>query len=117
MSIAKLITKQIPGSHKTKSYHIKRGEKIAQMIHERFLISSPYQWQVKHLKWTLQMLSRDIGNNTLYDYWLTIRKIASCLGKWSHWKEHLPPPKHLSSASKGGRKPLLSNKKPISTLQ
>lgn len=111
MSISKLINKQIPGSSKTKSNHIKRGERIAQMINERFLISSPYQWQVKHLKWFMEVLSRDIENSTLYDYWLTTRKIGSCLGKWQHWQKHLPNPKHCAISSKGGRKPLLSNKK------
>lgn len=110
MSIAKLLKKQIPGSSKTISAHIKRGEKIANMIEERFSISSPYQWQVKHLKWVLSMLGRELSTATIYDYWLTIRKIASCLGKWPDWESHLPNPKHKLSTTKGGRKTLLSNK-------
>lgn len=109
MSIEKLISKQIPGSQTTKRNHIRRGEKIAQMIQERFQIYSPYQWQLKHLKWIMGVLKSEVGEPTLYDYWLTIRAISSCLGKWENWQNQVPNPKYIFGKSTG-RKPMLSNK-------
>lgn len=110
MSITLLLKKSTPGSLASIKKHIQRAERLAEMIDEQFSINSPYKWRVKHFQWTVDALKRELTISTLYDYWLTIRVIASCLGKWHNWEPYLPNPKHKKPNINGGRKPLLSNK-------
>lgn len=89
MSIALLLKRALPGSKASINGHIDRGERIAAAIRERFHISEPHQWQVKHLRWMLERWAEPLSPSTRYDYWRTARALASVLGRWPDWEPHL----------------------------
>ena len=89
MSIALLLKRALPGAKASINGHIDRGERIAAAIQERFQISEPHQWQVKHLRWMLERWAEPLSPSTRYDYWRTARALASVLGRWSDWESHL----------------------------
>ena len=82
MTIALLLKRALPGSKASINGHIDRGERIAAAIRERFHISEPHQWQVKHLRWMLERWAEPLSPSTRYDYWRTARALASVLGRW-----------------------------------
>ena len=49
MSVSMLLKRALPGAKASINGHIDRGERITVAIQERFQLSEPYQWQVKHL--------------------------------------------------------------------
>lgn len=89
MSIAILLKRSLPGSKSSIAGHIERGERIAHAIQQRFDISEPRQWQVKHMRWVLERWASDKSEATRYDYWRTVRVLAAALRKWSDWQPHL----------------------------
>lgn len=92
MSIALLLKRALPGSKASINGHIDRGERIAAAIRERFHLSEPHQWQVKHLRWMLERWAEPLSPSTRYDYWRTARALASVLGRWPDWEPHLRGP-------------------------
>lgn len=110
MSIAILLKRSLPGSKSSIAGHIERGERIARAIQQRFGISEPRQWQAKHLRWVLERWASEKSEATRYDYWRTVRILASVLGKWQDWRQHLDGAwcRHGS----GGRLPKFSNRIP-----
>jgi hypothetical protein len=44
-------------------------------------IREPHQWRVKHLRWALERWSINLLPSSRYDYWRTVRAIASALGR------------------------------------
>ena len=89
MSIAMLLKRALPGAKASINGHIDRGERIAVAIQERFQISEPHQWQVRHLRWVLERWAAPLSASTRYDYWRTARALASVLGRWPDWDPHL----------------------------
>ena len=89
MSIALLLKRALPGSRASVVGHIERGERISDAIRERFAISEPRQWHVKHLRWVLERWAEPLSSSTRYDYWRTARALASVLGRWPDWEPHL----------------------------
>ena len=89
MSIAILLKRSLPGSKSSIAGHIDRGERIAQAIQQRFGISEPRQWQAKHLRWVLERWVSEKSEATRYDYWRTVRVLASALNHWPDWQPHL----------------------------
>lgn len=80
-----------PGAKSTVVGHIRRGERIAAAINERWGLVTVRQWQVKHLRWFLEdwCLKQGEAKTTRYDYWLTVRVITAALGKLDDWEPHL----------------------------
>ena len=107
MSIALLLNRSTPGANVSINGHIKRGERIADAINERFGVREPRQWQVKHLRWVLERWAVEQASTTRYDYWRTVRVLASALGKWSDWEPHLRGP--WCKDGIGGRRPKLAH--------
>lgn len=89
MSIATLLKRALPGAKSSIAGHIERGERIALAIQERFDISEPRQWQAKHLRWVLERWAGEMSDSTRYDYWRTVRALASVLNHWPDWEPHL----------------------------
>ena len=89
MSIAMLLKRALPGAKASINGHIDRGERIAVAIQERFQISEPRQWQVKHLRWVVERWAEPLSPSTRYDYWRTARALAAALGHWPDWAPHL----------------------------
>ncbi|MDP2826362.1 MAG: hypothetical protein Q8O52_27200 [Sulfuritalea sp.] len=85
MSIDMLLKRALPGAKASINGHIDRGARIAVAIQERFQISEPHQWQVKHLRWVLEPWAESLSPSTRYDYWRTARALASMLvaRQWS----------------------------------
>lgn len=89
MSIALLLRRAMPGARASISAHIKRGERIADAIQERFEVCDPHQWQAKHVRWVLDRWAQPLSISTRYDYWRTARALAAVLGHWPDWAPHL----------------------------
>jgi hypothetical protein len=106
MSIATLLKRALPGSKSSVAGHIGRGERIAHAIQQRFGISEPRQWQVKHLRWVLERWAGGMSDSTRYDYWRTVRALVSVLNHWPDWSIHLRGP--WCKPGIGGRPPKLS---------
>lgn len=111
MNITLLIAAAIPGSKSTIHNHVQRGERIATAIQQRYQISTPHQWQAKHLRWFLEVQTVGMSHASRYDYWRTCRALASVLGKWPAWENHLRGNWNLHAAKqRGGRPAKLANR-------
>ena len=107
MSIAILLKRSLPGSKSSIAGHIERGERIAQAIQQRYGISEPRQWQAKHLRWVLERWASEKSEATRYDYWRTVRVLASVLNHWPGWEPHLRG--EWCRAGRGGRPSKISH--------
>ncbi len=96
-----LLKRSLPGSKSSIAGHIERGERIAQAIQQRFGVSEPRQWQAKHLCWVLERWASEKSDATRYDYWRTVRVLASALNHWPDWQPHLRG--KWSRTGRGGR--------------
>jgi len=107
--IEMLLKRAQPGKNSGVKAHIKRGQRIASRIEERWRISEPYQWKVKHLQWFLKADTAALSPASRYDYWRTARVIAAALGHWHDWEPHLrgpwtrPKPPGPQPGAPGGR--------------
>lgn len=120
MRIDVLLRRAQPGSHRSVEQHIRRAQRLHDLIAERFGIREPYQYRAKHLRYALERGTAGLAPATRYDYWRTARVIAATLGKWSDWEPYLRGPWtmpriHAESArqgdgrsSVGGRPPKLA---------
>ena len=117
MNIALLLSAAIPGSKRTVSDHIKRGERIAAAIQQRYQISTPHQWQAKHLRWFLEVQTAGMATTSRYDYWRTCRALASTLGHYRNWEPHLRVSWNPhNDKQRGGRPAKLAHKNKNTTL-
>lgn len=104
-----LLRRAQPGKSGGVKAHIKRGQRIAQRIEERWGIREPYQWRVKHLQWFLKAETEGLSPATRYDYWRTACVLAAALGHWPDWEPHLrgpwtrPKPPGPRPGAPGGR--------------
>jgi hypothetical protein len=81
MGVAILLERALPGAKASLRGHIERAGRIARAIETRFRIWEPHQWRVKHLRWALERWSINLLPSSRYDYWRTVRAIASALGR------------------------------------
>jgi len=107
MSIATLLKRALPGSKSSISGHIERGERVAHAIQLRFSVSEPRQWQAKHLRWVMERWASEKSEATRYDYWRTVRALASVLNHWPDWEPHLRG--EWCRAGRGGRPSKISH--------
>lgn len=108
MSMTTLLRRSIPGKSTSIQNHIKRGERIADAINERYGVSEPRQYKAKHLRWFLSVHCSKLSDSTKYDYWRTVRALCSALGKWPDWEPHLRG--EWVRSGKGGRPAKLAHK-------
>jgi len=101
MGVAILLERALPGAKVSVRGHIERAERIARAIHARFGIPEPHRWQAKHLRWVLERWAGGLSSASRYDYWRTVRALASALGRWPDWEPHLRGP--WQRQGKGGR--------------
>ena len=108
-----------PGKNSGVKAHIKRGQRIANRIEERWGISEPYQFKVKHLQWFLKTDTANLSPASRYDYWRTARVIAAAIGRWDSWEPHLrgpwtrPKPPGPKPGAPGGRPKKLARSRPV----
>lgn len=87
-----LLVRSLPGSRRgSVRAHLQRAERIANSLWPRWQVG-PYQWQAKHLRWYLTTQTEAYTHGTRYRHWLTVRALASALGKGDHWLHHLQGP-------------------------
>ncbi|WP_311950444.1 hypothetical protein [Halomonas piscis] len=104
-----LLKRAQPGKSGGVKAHIKRGNRIARRIEERWHISEPYQFKAKHLQWFLKADTASLSLASRYDYWRTACVIAAALGHWPNWEPHLrgpwtrPTPPGPRPGAPGGR--------------
>jgi len=110
VTIALLLKRALPGAKASIAGHIERGERIAQAIQQRFGISEPRQWQAKHLRWVLERWASEKSEATRYDYWRTVRVLASVLNYWPNWAPYLQG--KWCRGGNGGRMSKLAGKPP-----
>ncbi len=84
-----LLRRAQPGKTSGVRAHIRRGQRIARCIHERWGISEPYKWKVKHLQWFLKVVTAELSPASRYDYWRTAGVLAAAMGRWPDWEPHL----------------------------
>ncbi|MBN2701029.1 MAG: hypothetical protein JXR29_06235 [Methylothermaceae bacterium] len=111
--IRRLLERAQPGSRGGVECHIKRGERIAELIRGRYGVTHPRQWKCKHLRWALERGLEDLAPPTRYDYWCTARACAAALGKWPDWEPHLRgswtrPDGKKENLQTGGRPPKMA---------
>ncbi|MFY0992890.1 hypothetical protein [Halomonas sp. C05BenzN] len=113
-----LLRRAQPGKSGGVKAHIKRGERIARAIEERWGIREPYQWRVKHLQWALKTGAANLAQASQYDYWRTACVLAAALGHWPDWEPHLrgpwtrPKPPGPRPGAPGGRPRKLARSRP-----
>ena len=80
-----LLNRKIKGNRQTRvKEHLNRARCIATAIWARFQVG-PYQYKLKHLRWYMEVCTRNLAPNTCYRYWLTIKKIVHALDKNAGW--------------------------------
>jgi hypothetical protein len=115
-AIRRLLARAQPGSSGGVAQHIRRGERLAALIEDRWGIARPEQWRVKHLRWVLEHGFPEVGPATRYHYYRTLRVIAAAMGHWPDWEPHLrgawttPTGGTRASAEHGGRPPKLARR-------
>lgn len=84
-----LLKRAQPGKNSGVRAHIKRGQRIASKIEERWKINEPYQWKAKHLQWFLKAETAALSPATRYDYYRTVCVLAAAMGHWPAWEPYL----------------------------
>jgi hypothetical protein len=126
MRVEVLLRRAQPGSRRSVQQHIRRAQRLHDLIAARFGIREPYQYHAKHLRYALEQGTAGLAASPRYDYWRTARVIAAAIGRWPDWEPHLRGPwtapradrRHEDRAgaagSAGGRPPKLarSNRRP-----
>ena len=114
-SIHQILRRAQPGSSRAVHYHIRRGERIAAAIAERWRRDHPHQWRLKHVRWYLEYHSRHLTPATRYDHWRTMRVLLAAMGRLPHWEPRLRGPwcrkdGMTQPKSRVGRPPKLANR-------
>ena len=110
-----LLVRTLPGSRRgTIRAHVARAERIGAAIFQKFHVG-PYQAQIKHLRWYLETQTKHLTTSTRYRHWLTVRAIASALGKLNDWKKRLQGPWIRPEGKPGRLQPGRPAKLPHST--
>lgn len=115
-AIRRILARAQPGSHGGVAQHIRRGERLAELIGARWGIARPEQWRAKHLRWVLEVALRDLSPASRYHYYRTVRCLCAVLGHWPDWEHHLrgpwvhptgilPPPRAAGAARAAGGRP------------
>jgi hypothetical protein len=112
MSATQLLKRAAPGAPSAVHGHIIRGEKMVNLINDKWKVDSPGQWKAKQVRWVLEVALKELSPASRYDYWRTARLMASALGHWPDWEPHLRGPWCRRGA--GGRPPLLTSKGALS---
>ena len=68
--------------------HLNRARRIAVAIWGRFQVG-PYQYQLKHLGWYIEVYTKDLKPSTRYRYRLTIIHIDRALNLNTEWANFL----------------------------
>ena|SRR3990167_8275326 len=82
----------IKGVKSTRNRNLKQAEHIQAAIEQRWNISHPESWKVKHLRWFLHEQLKARAPETRYRYWLTTQILIERLGKTKDWTPHLKGP-------------------------
>ena len=91
--IRALIERAQPGTiHAAVRAHIQRGERIHQLIAERWGPQHPRNWKMKHVRWYLQTETAHLAPSTRHDHWRTIRILLAAVGRWPVWEPQLRGP-------------------------
>ena len=91
-AIQRLLARAQPGSSGGVAQHIRRGERLAELIAERWGVTRPEQWRPKYLRWALERGIGGLSPASQYHYYRTVRVIAAALGHWPDWAPHLRGP-------------------------
>ena len=104
-----LLGRAQPGKRSGVTAKVRRGQRIARAIEERWGIREPYQWKAKHVRWFLEVETAGLLRSTRYDYWIAASAIAAAMGRWPDWEPHLrgpwtrPKPPGPRPGAPGGR--------------
>jgi hypothetical protein len=58
--VEKLLKRAAPGAPSTLKGHIDRGEKIANLINNKWKVDSPRQWKAKQVRWVLEVALKEL---------------------------------------------------------
>ncbi len=87
-----LLGRKLTGNRKTRvREHTRRGQQISDAIWRRFQVG-PYQYRLKHLRWYLDIQTKELKPATRYRHWLTVQNIVQTLNKDADWFNSLKGP-------------------------
>lgn len=114
-SIHQILRRAQPGSSGAVRDHIRRGERIAAAIAERWGADHPHHWRLKHVRWYLECSSHQLSPATRYDHWRTVRALLAALGRLPDWEPRLRGPWRRRDGvsrprGRGGRPAKLANR-------
>lgn len=69
------------GSHATRQRHLRQARTMQIAIKKRWKRDTPWNWQIKHVKWFIDRYLDNHAPSTRYYYLLTVRLIYIRLGK------------------------------------
>jgi hypothetical protein len=78
--IHRLLDKRLPGKRSGVHRRMEEAKRVARALFSRWGIG-PYQWQLKHLKWYLDIFIAALAAQTRYDQWLAIQTVLDATGK------------------------------------
>lgn len=90
-AVTRLLEKKLLGSPMRRRNHLARARQIARIIWARWDVQV-WRWQVKHVRWYLDVAIRDKAPGTRYHHWLTVRTIVAALSKMDAWESRLRGP-------------------------
>ena len=80
-----LLERKLSGNRNTKvKEHRTRAKQAAVVLWQRFHVG-PYQYQLKHMHWYIEVYTKDLAPNTRYRHLLTVRNITQALNKNAKW--------------------------------
>lgn len=83
-----LIAHNLPGARGGVAAHLRRADRLATAIFERWAVMPP-RWQAKHVRWALEVGLADLKPATRNAYWGTLRALLTALGRLEDWVPHL----------------------------
>ena len=99
-----VLGKKITGRRGTRvREHTERALTIAGVLYRQFQVG-PYQYNLRHLVWYLDIRIQALRPSSRYRHWLTVRLIVQALNRWEKWQAALESHKPEISTQVQGAK-------------
>ena len=112
-----LLSRAQTGHGGVREDHIRAVERIGAWIADRFGVDAQnvHAWKCKHLRWALEVGTRDMANPTRYEYWRSVRGLIAAMGRLHDWEPHLRgpwqhPDGRQPKRGQGGRPPKVATR-------
>jgi hypothetical protein len=90
-----LLHRSLPGKKTNVASRCQMAAIISKAIWNHFQVG-PYQWQLKHCLWYLDVCSSALSNSRRFQHWLTLRELLYALKKSDAWVKVLQERKNAT---------------------